>query len=599
MSVLRFWIAGCMVLGWTQISVAQPLRDAPPVRDLERHWAKDCITRLADRKQMKGYPDGSFRPEQRLTRAEYAVLMLNAYPGAITFDRPIPNFRDLPQQHWAYQAMRKAYQKKIFTGYPDNTLRPDQPISRTEALVILFNLASPNAEAPGGRYYYNLPEFPLPSEPGMILKEQFADAQQIPAWAVKPLSGVAAAFWAVDYPQGQRLRPQEAATRADAAAFLCQAAGWDGLVPVEVVVGSSKFAQLPALTQLMRAQTQGQLAWFDRQRQVTVVPALPDRKLLAVGPLAEGLVSANFETTDPQQAYGFLDRQGRLAIAPQFSQVGTFSEGLAAVHQGESWGFIDPTGKLVIAPQFDEAQPFQEGLAAVRQGDWGFVDRTGQLVVPWQPYQVSSFSQGLARVATPPDAMTYRVSYGFIDRQGKLVIPLDYSSAEPFSSGVAAVSRYDSETWTRQEGYLDTTGAWTLLDAVGSGSPAPFMEGVAVRWSGTQFGYIDPTGKWAITPQQLATNSFGPIQSVGSFQSGFAVVTIRDRYGLIDRQGKVVVPPLYSQIQEVGEGYAYANYGGTWVGYIAGYDHSANPVWEQVFMGGKWGYVKLPSGGGK
>lgn len=587
MGILRVGILGLIMLSWVPIAVAQPLRD------VEQHWAKDCISRLAARKQMNGYPDGRFRPEQRLTRAEYAVLMLNAYPKAIASDRPVPNFRDLSPQHWAYSAMRKAYQRKIFVGYPDNTLRPDQPISRVEALAILFSLASPHADVPE-RFNYNLPEFPLPSQPQFILQEQFADARQIPAWAVKPLSGVAAAFWVVDYPQGQRLRPQEATTRADAAAFLCQAAGWDGLVPVDAVVGSGKFARSPALTQLMRARTEGKPAWFDRQRQVTVVPTLPGRKLLAVGPLVEGFVSAQFETADPEQAYGFLDRQGRLAIAPQFRQVGNFSEGLAAVYRGDKVGFVDPTGKRVIAPQFDQAQPFQEGLAAVRQAErWGFVDRTGQLVVPWQAYEVSSFSEGLARIATQPEWMTRLVSYGFINRLGQVVIPPDYSSAASFSSGVAAVSRYNRETLERREGYLDSTGAWTLSNAVGSGN-ASFSEGLAARWSGTQFGYIDTTGQWAIPPHQLAANSFGPIQSAGPFQSGFAVVKIGDRYGLINRQGKVVVPPIYGQIQDIGDGYAYVNYGGTWVGYIGGYDGSATPVGEQIFLGGKWGYVKLP-----
>jgi S-layer homology domain/WG containing repeat len=586
-----------MLWGWGQVAMAQLLQVAQSLRDTERHWAKDCIVRLVARKQINGYPDGSFRPEQRLTRAEYAVLMLKAYPSsrplAIAPLRPVPNFRDLPPQHWAYQVMRQAYQRKIFAGYPDNTMRPDQPISRAEALVILFNLASPNAEVPGARTRENLPEFPLPAAP--ILQEQFADAQQIPAWAVKPLSGVAAAFWAVDYPQGQRLRPQQATTRADAAAFLCQAAGWDGLVPLDAVVGWRKFARSPALTQITQARAQfptPQPAWFDRQRQVTVVPTLPGPKLLAVGPLAEGLVSAQFDTADPERAYGFLDRQGKVAIAPQFRQVGNFSEGLASVTKGEQVGFIDPQGTVVIAPQFDQAQPFKEGLAAVRRGvRWGFVDRTGQLVVPWQPYEASAFSQGLARIAVP-DARGI-IRYGFIDRRGLVVIPPEYDSAESFVSGFAAVSRYDSTTWSNKTGYLDTTGVWALTDAVGRGN-ASFSEGLAARQLDDQFGYINPTGQWAITPQQLAANPFGPIQAAGQFQSGFAVVTIGDRQGLINRQGQVVVPPLYGQIQDLGEGYAYANYGGTWVGYIGGYDSSATPVGERVFLGGKWGYIKLP-----
>jgi hypothetical protein len=77
---------------------------------------------------------------------------------------------------------------------------------------------------------------------------------------------------------------------------------------------------------------------------------------------------------------GFLNKQGKFAIRPQFGQAGPFHEGLAIIRIG-GWdtgteGFIDRHGKIVITPQIEEAQPFSEELAAVRIGDkWGYVAR--------------------------------------------------------------------------------------------------------------------------------------------------------------------------------------------------------------------------------
>ena len=52
-------------------------------------------------------------------------------------------------------------------------------------------------------------------------------------------------------------------------------------------------------------------------------------------------------------------------IKPQFDEVGSFSEGLAAVRIGENWGFINKAGEVVIKLQFDKATDFHNGLAVV------------------------------------------------------------------------------------------------------------------------------------------------------------------------------------------------------------------------------------------
>lgn len=86
--------------------------------------------------------------------------------------------------------------------------------------------------------------------------------------------------------------------------------------------------------------------------------------------------------------YGFIDRQGKTVIPPQFDLTYGFSEGLAAVQIDKKWGYIDATGRMVIAPRvFWNVKPFRNGLAQVQTEDEGvgYIDRSGKYV--WGPHK--------------------------------------------------------------------------------------------------------------------------------------------------------------------------------------------------------------------
>jgi WG containing repeat len=101
--------------------------------------------------------------------------------------------------------------------------------------------------------------------------------------------------------------------------------------------------------------------------------------------------------TQSDGPYGYIDRNGRFAIPPQFDEADEFSDGLAHVRVGNKHGFIDHTGKLVFPLEFDEAYPLFDGIARVGFGeehyDWagkegarekiGYIDNTGKYI--WKP----------------------------------------------------------------------------------------------------------------------------------------------------------------------------------------------------------------------
>ncbi len=106
--------------------------------DIDNHWIKDGILQLAQRNLVTGYPDKTFRPNAEINRAEFATLMCNVFPDAKRVREPIP-FQDVFPEYWGYNAIQTASYKGFFAGYPDGTFRPLQQITRVQTLVVITN----------------------------------------------------------------------------------------------------------------------------------------------------------------------------------------------------------------------------------------------------------------------------------------------------------------------------------------------------------------------------------------------------------------------------------------------------------------------------
>lgn len=103
--------------------------------------------------------------------------------------------------------------------------------------------------------------------------------------------------------------------------------------------------------------------------------------------------------TEAGASWGFIDKNGKFVIQPQFESVGPFNNSLAPVMVAGKWGYINKSGKVTIKPQFDKAGDFSEGLAAVCNDDkYGFVDTTGTIKIPLQFQSVQNFHNKVAAV---------------------------------------------------------------------------------------------------------------------------------------------------------------------------------------------------------
>jgi S-layer homology domain/WG containing repeat len=249
--------------------------------DTQNHWAQIAIQELAARNLVSGYPDGQFRPDASLTRAEFAALVQKAFPDVALMRSPI-EFVDVPQTYWARSAIQTAYRLGFLSGYPGRVFQPTQSIPRVQVLVALMA---------GLRYA-------VASAAPATLNRYFDDAAQVPNYAVGAIAAAASAYLIVNYPDVRRLHPTRNATRGEVAALLCRALRI-AAVPLQYVVGLDFIAIQPQFEQ--------------------------------ADAFAGGL--ARVKVGDH---WGYIDPQGRLAIAPQFLQAESFVDGLALVRQSDA-----------------------------------------------------------------------------------------------------------------------------------------------------------------------------------------------------------------------------------------------------------------------
>jgi beta-lactamase superfamily II metal-dependent hydrolase len=111
-----------------------------PFSDVAGHWGEAWIEHLYDEGFTSGYPDGTYRPNYQVSRAEMAVFLLKAMHGS-GYTPPAPSggsFTDVGG-HWAEAWIEQLNAEGITSGYPDGTYRPGNAVSRAEMAVFLVN----------------------------------------------------------------------------------------------------------------------------------------------------------------------------------------------------------------------------------------------------------------------------------------------------------------------------------------------------------------------------------------------------------------------------------------------------------------------------
>ncbi|WP_391574829.1 S-layer homology domain-containing protein [Cohnella sp.] len=167
-------------------------------KDIAGHWSEKSLLKAWEMKLIKGYPDQSFKPNQSLTRAEFSVLLMRALQA--TGDDNALDFTDQTQiGAWARSEVAKAVEAGIIRGYDDGSFRPGETITRAEMAVMIsraLKLLDTNNQA-----------------------TNFADAAEIPAWAGEAVQAVQQ-LGIIEGRSSNRFAPNEPLTRAEAVVAL-------------------------------------------------------------------------------------------------------------------------------------------------------------------------------------------------------------------------------------------------------------------------------------------------------------------------------------------------------------------------------------------
>lgn len=95
-------------------------------------WYQPYVDSLAEMGILKGYADG-FHPDKRITRAEFVTILSRLFQQEETEVA----FLDVPEGHWAYEAIGTCVAKGWLSGYSDGTFRPEKTITRAEAVTFI------------------------------------------------------------------------------------------------------------------------------------------------------------------------------------------------------------------------------------------------------------------------------------------------------------------------------------------------------------------------------------------------------------------------------------------------------------------------------
>lgn len=179
----------------------------PDVSD--SHWASSQIKLLSEQGVIVGYPDGTFKPDENVTRAEFASMAIKALGQQNTKVIQPVNFTDITADYWAYDAIQKALYFELVSADKDGDLfRPEDSVSRAESISVAVNALTTEQISV--------------LKAKEVLKKAYLDANVVPEWFLIPAGRAEILGMIVVIPSNAKakLEAERPATRAEVACIL-------------------------------------------------------------------------------------------------------------------------------------------------------------------------------------------------------------------------------------------------------------------------------------------------------------------------------------------------------------------------------------------
>lgn len=252
--------------------------------------------------------------------------------------------------------------------------------------------------------------------------------------------------------------------------------------------------------------------------------------------------------------YGVVDKTGLEVIPPKYENIVSFREGLAIIKKyapktdDYKYGVVGENGKEIIPTVYNAISFFKDGFAVNKDGEYSYMDKTGKVIMSLDYFPLGYFNGDL-RAARKDER-----NMGYIDETGKVVIPLEFNDIGDFNDGLACVEKYydlgNGSSYT-PKGYIDRTGK--LVIPLRYEDAHDFSDGLAtVRQGPYNYAFIDTDGNVVTVIREYS--------AVFAIKEGFARVRknnkMDDSWGIIDKNGREIVPPEYDGVSDFSEGLA-------------------------------------------
>lgn len=173
------------------------------------HWAAAEIKLLSEQGVIVGYPDGTFKPDDNVTRAEFAAMAIRALNQHHTKVVQPVNFTDVTVDHWAYEDIQKALYFDLISYEKEGELfRPDDSVSRAESMAVAVNALTTETISL--------------EKAKSVLAKRYIDTHTVPEWFLIPAGKAEILGMIVVIPSAKdaALEAERPATRAEVAAIL-------------------------------------------------------------------------------------------------------------------------------------------------------------------------------------------------------------------------------------------------------------------------------------------------------------------------------------------------------------------------------------------
>lgn len=242
--------------------------------------------------------------------------------------------------------------------------------------------------------------------------------------------------------------------------------------------------------------------------------------------------------------WGYINKNGEFEVRPIFDYAMEFQEnGLAVVEKNNLYGIINDAKKYVLKPKYYSITDFSQGRAIVNdEKGYGVINEKGKRLTT-KPYQfMGMYHDNRALFAITVDN---NYLYGYVNLEGKEAIPAQYKSAGDFENNQSVVETKEGKyILINPEGEVIATFPYPYVTDLGEGLFS-FRE---KNQYDQKFGIMDVNGKVIIPPRYTGIQPFQDQRAVVNVSEDY-----RNKYGLIDLKGNYVIQPTFNDINLLGE----------------------------------------------